>query len=212
MGKENKKRIIVTVILIAACVLIIAGTVLAAVLLSKKSSGRGRSKDKDGDSLSNKKYAAECGLERGEHQLFGTYDVNRCVEESRFDYLRITNWYPENEKRDYISYLVFNSSKDAKKYFSERYNSYVDCNAIFEDREKNWFIVEEPVVDAEITTIYYLEDNVIIYTAVKYISYETGSGNDESSNTTLSFRESELKDYILDNASDLREYVLTEIL
>lgn len=210
---SKKKRTAITVAIIAASIVLIAGVVLAVVLLNNRpSSGTGiDSVFAAGDELSKKKYAAKSGLERGESKRIGEYWVKRSDDDEKFDYLRVESQnYGSSDKKDYVKIKVFNSSKDAKKYFKKTYSYYIEYDAEFDNEGSNWFIVKEPqTYDAAWKTIYYLEDNVILSAEVWSVYYGTWGEGEDQTQATLAFERSELTKYVMDNAADLRKQVLT---
>lgn len=203
---ENRRRNKVAIGIIAAAVLVAVAVPLVLYICGRIGGSA------PVDELSNKPYAAEYGLERNDSTWKGEILIKRSEADSKYDYLKIQS-HEWSDKRDYVEYFVFNSSKDAKEYYDYRYNYYVSMNADFQDKGENWFEVVEPnVCDASFTPLYYLEDNVILYAEVEAIYYGTFSTDEETGATTTAFDISQLKDYVIGNAAELRRYVLTEVL
>jgi hypothetical protein len=80
------------------------------------------------------------------------------------------------------------------------------------NKGNGWFIADMPVNDAVIHKIFYLADNVVLSAEVSWTSYMTTEYTTEKEETTApKVTRSSLSNYIIDNAADLRRFVLTEI-
>lgn len=198
----NRKRTTVTIIILIIAVSIV---LTACVLPGHLYDIRLFFYSTAGDELSNKKYAAVSGLERGDYTRSGNYSVERSDEYEWFDYLKVKS-SDRSDIKYYVEFQVFNSSIDAKAYFMNKHSEYVE----FDDKDTNWFIAKQPnTYDADYKMIYYLEDNVVLSAVVWYMYYGTWGEGEEHTQSTLPVG---LSEYVIDNAADLRKFVLTEVL
>lgn len=210
MAKENIRRTRITVALIIVGAVIMLATVgvvfIFPSLKSRLSPGYLQ------DELSSGKYVSLSGLERGDSvYVYDNYLVKRSREGWGTDRIEIYSTNPRTELRDFLTFMIFDSHSDAKKFFDNDHDYVTANNVKFEDEGSNWFIAEWPgVCDAQLTKMYYLIDNVIITADVEATYYSTWSDPDETTASTLSRKG--LRVYIKDNAKDLRRFVLTEIM
>lgn len=119
-----------------------------------------------------------------------------------YDYLDVRySGSDKSEPMEKTTYMVFESSAEARKY----YNFWIDyCDDSSEIYEKgiNWFITREPnTYDAIITEMYYRDQNVIICAKVDVTTYSTLGDNHRTDN-------SELKPYVKNNHTEIRKTVL----
>lgn len=113
-----------------------------------------------------------------------------------------------NEKDRKIRYMVFESSSDAMRYFKIWQDYCIGENDGERQTGTNWFISRLPdAYDMIAYTMYYRERNVIIYTDVSLTYYSTENGG--TSSVGVSDTEGDqLKTYILENHSELRDMVM----
>lgn len=117
---------------------------------------------------------------------------------------------------DYISYTVYDSAKEAKKEYNRRYKECKEYDRNFEEGE-NWYISEVPgVCDAQIDAIECIEDNVRIYAEIRIHGTWAQDIDEDPGETTRPakpvFDRSTLREYVLNNSKELKEYVLETIL
>ena len=165
------------------------------------------------------KYASDCEVDDRGHVkvLNDTYDIWKREEDGTY-MLLITYRGEKNEPRDYLRYWVFDDSTDAKEKYQAMYDRSEDYQGISEEGD-NWFVSQEPdVCDAGIIWMNYLDGNVIISADLDMWS-EWAEYYDETEETTPtptptepSFDTYSLKDYILENADDLKGFVLSDVL
>ena len=98
------------------------------------------------------------------------------------------------------------------------YESYQDYCGDLEEG-KNWFAGWEPgVCDASIYNMVYLEDNVLIMAELEIVSEwpEPWPDEDEPDITpepvSAGYDRSILKDYVIEHAEDLKDFVLNKVL
>ncbi len=125
------------------------------------------------------------------------------------------------EPRDYLLYWVFDTPEQAKNKYEEFYNrsKAYDKGNKWEEGDK-WFVSEEPdVCDAYITWMNYLEGNVIISAELDVSSaWSENDGYDDTTESTTEadteerFDTSTLKDYVINNAPALKDFVINDIL
>ena len=114
----------------------------------------------------------------------------------------------QREMDQKITYLVFESSSEARGYF-RKWKKYCINK---DDGEKrvgtNWFIARQPdTYDMIATAMYYCERNVIIEADVSLTFYSTENGG--TSSTAIDRTEGDkMKTYILENHAELREKVM----
>ncbi len=128
-----------------------------------------------------------------------------------FRYVDVTyysNGKGKHEMDQKASYMVFESSSDARSY----YNIWKDyCLSKTEEENQsgaNWFISRQPdTYDMIAYTMYYLEWNVIICADVELTYYSTENGG--TSTVGVSGSEgNQIKNYILENHAKLRDNVM----
>ena len=122
----------------------------------------------------------------------------------RDDYEYLDVYYyaiPRSEPMQRMTYMVFGSSAEAKKY----YNFWIDyCKKSTEvyDKGTNWFVTRLPdTYDVVKTSMFYREENVIICADVEVTTYSTLGDSSTTNN-------SDLRPYVMDNHSAIRKSVL----
>lgn len=129
------------------------------------------------------------------------------------------------EPRDYLLFWVFDTEKQAEDKYQRLYNECKNYNngTGWQEEGDDWFVSEEPgVCDAFITWMICREGNVIIEADLEISSawsegfVEETDGSTTEATTQAATEERfdtwTLKDYVIDNRSALKDYVLNEIL
>ena len=123
-------------------------------------------------------------------------------KEDDFEYLYVRYGQKSNDPFEKMSYMVFRSSSDAKKYYKEWYDYCRSSGSDRLDHGANWFITRVPnTYDVVINAMYYRDKNVIIYAEVDITTYSTLGDSHSRSNP-------ELRQYVLSNHSSIRRTVL----
>jgi len=139
-------------------------------------------------------------IDRDKHPGWHFYEGSQYVEhlEVSFSGTGLSGSDPAER----ATYLVFESSGAAKTYYKKCIKDCKDSEAEIYERGTNWFISHVPhTYDAEITRMYYLDQNVIICADVYIAMYNTLGDSDSINN-------SDMKEYILDNHGEMRESVM----
>ena len=126
--------------------------------------------------------------------------------------LMISNRSKKIEPIDYLTFMVYDTPDEARKMYN---NLLGEFSQYANDQGDDWFTFWEPgVCDAEITAMYYLEENIIISADIEVISTWAEERVDQVNQPAKEnyFDRSTLKDYIIDNADDLRIYILHDVL
>ena len=217
---KNNKRILLTKA--AAIVSVIAFTA-GAFTACTKSSGRKYKTHR-------KATATTAGTTDGtpDGTTDGTIEAGKDSEgwniwernEKGVEFLQISNSgiHGRHTAMDYLLFRVYNSEKDAKKAYEDLYREFkkFDKGRTWDEGE-NWFISEEPgVCDASITSMLYLEGNVIIWAEIDIRgcgeTCETFETQETTETTVKVFDRSTLKDYILNNVPEIIRFVNEVIL
>lgn len=121
-----------------------------------------------------------------------------------FDYLDVSYYGPGREKEEpmeKMTYMVFESSAEAKKYY-RYWIDYCDDSSDVQGRGANWFITRLPnTYDVVIIEMFYRDQNVIICAKVDVTTYST-LGDSHTTNNA------DLKPYVMHNHADIRKTVL----
>ncbi len=174
-------------------------------------------------SIAGIRYVSDCSF--GRRKSYNTDDdwfiIGRYhnIKDATPEYLRLVcmNNCTSNLS-DKLEYLVFDSSKEAQAYFDNHYHR---CTKYLSDDKhieegKNWFISRNPdVCDAVITSMYYLEDNVIII--CNFPNKQTDWTPDilismSASGFIPTYENILLKEYVISNAHSLADYAIDDIL
>ena len=118
------------------------------------------------------------------------------------------------ESRNYVKFKVYDTADDASSSYHE-WKTYCQeyGNGRFEEDDK-WFISQVPgVCDAGIVSIYYLEENVMMEAEIDVWS-EWATDPDEETQPPKEpiFDLATLREYVIDHATELRTFVLDEVL
>ena len=115
---------------------------------------------------------------------------------------------------EYLLFWVYDSEEDAKKAYEGYYNESKEFDkGRFWEEGTNWFISEEPgVMDASIVWMNYIEGNVIISADLGTTSSWSKAKDPDTPSDSDRFNRATLKDYVLENHSDIRSYVIDVIM
>lgn len=160
------------------------------------------------------KYASDYPLEKGQvkKNVNGDWTVSK-PNSGRPMHLCVSR-HKETE-RDYMDCIVvevFDTPEDAEKEYQLEYSIRKDGDQTYWEEGKNWFKGEPSVAFGYYTTsVFCLEDNVVISAdlserSAEYQPYVPLEPMDTSVDR------SGLMDYVIDNASDIRETVLEDVL
>ena len=208
MAQEKKKGKQVLVI----CLSIVIGLVCLYLLMSLIAFFASRL-----ESVKKTRYVTDYHLDYHEVEMVeqGTsWQVYRDFDHDA--YLRIRQWDKTWEQPGdeiyLMSFKVFDSASAAKREYNDIYKQHKAYEAGWKEGEK-WFISDVPdVMDATMTLMVYREDNVLIYAYVVCIDEYPHYYEDETEPTGVSYDRWQLKDYIIENAPEIRTYVLHDIL
>ena len=159
-----------------------------------------------------KKYATNYKPENGRRSRVGIWDVCKAEGEEK-QVVEIYNYRHDERKepRDYLSYRVFDTPADAAEEFDRYYEICKKENSHYWDEGLNWFVSQEPgVCDAINIWMKYIEGNVII--TAELDSWSTWSDENNSGPVETKFDKKTLKEYVIENAPELKKYVLKDIL
>lgn len=165
------------------------------------------------------KYASEYDLENGdrEYVLDDSWEIWKR-EGNDVTFLDISSCgKAETDPRDYIRFLVFDTASEAKDYYEERYDSSKEYGGGTWEEGDNWFVSQEPYVcDAGIIWMNYLSGNVIITADLdcwsEWAEYYDEEATPTPTPTEPPFDTYTLKDYILENADELEEFAIHDVL
>ena len=162
------------------------------------------------------RYATDYDLETND-SVYGVYekwnvrkrDMNGQV------YLDVWNSSSYKTSEEQCWFRVYDSALEATKAYNAMKEKYEDFRGLTEEG-MNWFIGDEPdVCDATIEAMVYLQGNMIIIAELNLY----GEGNwieDENGEYVLveggSIDNSYLKDYVLENASEMEKLVMEDVL
>ena len=131
----------------------------------------------------------ELGIDRDKYPNW--YADTRYEEDYEYLYVRYSG-RDKNEPMEKMTYMVFESSAEARKYY-KYWKDYCDDSSEIYDKGGNWFIARTPnTYDAEITEMYYRDQNVIICAEVYITTYST-LGDSHSKDS------SDLESYVRNN-------------
>jgi hypothetical protein len=160
------------------------------------------------------KYASDYPLEKGQvkEHVHGDWTVSK-QNSGTTEHLSVSR-HKETDKdlMDCIVVEVFDTPEDAEKEYQLEYSIRKDGDQTYWEEGKNWFKGEPPVAFGYYTTsVFCLEDNVVIRAALsERLSENQPYVPMEPMDTSVD--RSGLKDYVIDNASGIRETVLEDVL
>lgn len=211
MEQQKKKKTGLIIALCSAAFVLVLGASITLPLIFANS-------DSKSFQLFEKKYVSEYDLDYGEtaYKVYTKWNVRKYKPNNGSKYLDV--WYSgeKSTAREHLRFRVFDSSSQAKRAFKNMYESYEDYRGIDEEGD-NWFAGWEPgVCDASIYNMVYIEDNVLIMAELEVIS-EWPVGLDDDVEITSAprqsgFDRSTLKDYVIKNSDDLKDFVLDKVL
>ena len=133
----------------------------------------------------------------------------RKMKEQHGSYLLIMHNGEATEMRDQPVFRVFKSASEAKKKYDSFYEE-CKCNTPTWEEGDNWFVSKKPgVCDAFVIRMNYLNGNVII-SADLDIRNVCGYAVTNTA-TEQAFDNYPLKDYVIENADELKRFVLKEM-
>ena len=161
------------------------------------------------------KYVSECDLDNGDSVTINDDWMIRRSQKKSPDFLYAQDLtHDVTEIEYYVSYLVFDSSKDAETKI-EMISS--DENVKICDEGECWIETREQYDDAAAVYFYYLEDKVIIVAALDFINQgseellpdetSVGPGRVEKCPDA-----DEIKEYVIANADELVDNLLNDVL
>lgn len=162
------------------------------------------------------RYAADYPITIGEKKkdVNGEWSVEKCVKDDLL-YLYVKRNKHDKDPLDYIDILVYDNAYEARKAYDKQYEFSKEKGdkTVWEEGE-NWFTGGNPqqLFGYETTTIYCVEDNVLICTVI----YQA----DEAQNIPFvpiervdkSIDRATLKPYVIENAAYIRKTVLKDVL
>ncbi|SCW66199.1 hypothetical protein SAMN02910456_02449 [Ruminococcaceae bacterium YRB3002] len=194
--KKRRVRPVIWVIL-AAVVLLFALVFLVPVFARNLLPGMER-------------YASDYDLEVGETKLkiLGEWCIEK-VDNDGVISLQIRNRSSREDNMDKLCFVVYDAAPVAHQEYLKLYDELKDC---IQEEGSDWFTAWMPnVYDAEILNMYYLEDNMIIYTELEVISEWPLPQDGEYESDRVSDY-TYLKDYIIYNNHEIRDYVINTIM
>ena len=204
-------------------ILLITGTVITTVLLIGAGMIFGLNLHNKGGGLPDvnyNRYATGYPLKAGETEkgVLNKWAIEKSDYQGTVS-LRIWHSSKRNDALDYMTFHVYDSSSEAKKAYGNIYDEFSEYKS---EEGDNWFCYWEPgVCDAEVERMYYIEDNVIITAEIGVISCWSGDYLDDGATPTTATTTSDdpyvtnrrlLKNYIIENAADIHEYLLHDVL
>ena len=118
---------------------------------------------------------------------------------------------------DYVDFTVYDSAEDAIKMYNSLYEDCKEYDSGLEEGE-NWFVSKlRPRGDAGTRSVYCLQDNVVISAEIAIWSCWV-EPDSETKHTTeqrvrrVLFDRSTLREYVIENAPELKDYVMEDIL
>lgn len=154
----------------------------------------------------------------GEWCIRKEYDNPMCQKQyTKRACLYITSdLHGTTESRNYVKFKVYDTADDASSSYHE-WKTYCKeyGNGKFIEGDK-WFISQVPdVCDAVIVSIYYLEENVMMEAEINVRSeseWVLGPEKETQPPKGPIFDLSTLREYVIDHATELRSFVLDEVL
>lgn len=160
------------------------------------------------------KYASDYPLEKGQvkEHVHGDWTVSKS-ESGTTEHLSVSR-HKETDKdlMDCIVVEVFDTPEDAEKEYQLEYKIRKEGDQTCWDEGESWFKGEAPFAFGYIdTSVFCIEDNVVIRAALsERLSENQPYVPMEPMDTSID--RSGLKDYVIDNASGIRETVLEDVL
>jgi len=161
------------------------------------------------------RYASEYDLKPGETKggVLNRWGIKKTDDDGTVS-LFISNKMKRTDELDYMAFDIFDSTPEAREEYDNLYARFSEYKS---DEGSNWFCYWEPgVCDALVERIYLVEGNVLISAEVNCISCWAEERYPEDgvtfeTNPYVNDNHT-LKNYIIDNASDIREYLLHDVL
>ena len=168
------------------------------------------------------KYVSECDLDNGDSVTINDDWMIRRSKKKSPDFLYAQDLtHDVTEIEYYVSYMVFDSSKDAETKI-EMISS--DENVKICDEGECWIETREQYDDAAAVYFYYLEDNVIIVATLDFIDQGSELPPDETPAETTAETTAtggkkdrcpdaaEIREYVITNAAELVDSLLNDVL
>lgn len=162
------------------------------------------------------RYATDYDLETNDAE-YGVYDKwNVCKRDMNGQvYLDVWNSGSYKTSEEECWFRVYDSALEATKAYNAMKEKYEDFRGLTEEG-MNWFIGDEPdVCDATIEAMVYLQNNMIIIAELEV--WGEGAWEEDDNGEWIQAEggytdNTGLKDYILENASEMEELVMEDIL
>lgn len=222
MKKESKKALIAGLIIGGCIIALIAVAAVALAVIFPLFKAKDVVKTDVVMAERGRQYVSDFPIANGQtlHRVNGKWSVQKKKTDG-VELLYIWNPGIKEDELEYLNFTVFNDADDARSAYEGMYEIYSEYSGGHGswgwDEGTNWFTSEEPgVCDASIVQIIYLEDNIIIAADIE-VSGEWGMPveTEETTETTAIqnvFDRSTLKEYVIENAADIRSVVLNVIL
>lgn len=200
----------------ALCVVLLSG----CILTSCSSGGSRRSGDSSVfpglisgfSGMFSRNYASDYDLEVGEQKRD---DQDRWSIWKRSEHGRVflqimnTGYRTREEDIDHLLFRVYDSEAEASAVYEDLFSYYTEYDPSYESGD-SWFESWEPdVCDASVRQLVYLQGNVIIFADLSVCSCWSGPDSDVEVESSGSYY---LKDYVLENAPEIRDRVIAEIV
>ncbi len=193
-------------VLIPVCILLAVAVISAATILIPLNSRRDpvteTTTDETTDIYSNCVKNFPLDINESKFIERGGWRIIKRQDKDKGTYLEIyTNQQSENKVTEY-RYEVYDTDEQARAAYEEWYRA-TKTERYVDGEGANWFNGEMPYVDdATIHAMFYVEGNVVIIAELSCYSEWDGSSHD------YSYREK----YLLDHASEIRDYVMDMVM
>lgn len=192
-------------VLIPVCIILAAAVISAAVALILLNGRRDPvpevTTEETAGGLS--KCVTNYPLEVNERKFMenGGWILIKRQDKNKGTYLEIYTNQQNGDASEY-SYEVYDTEEQARDAFDEWYRA-TEKEHYIENASANWFKGEMPYVsDATIHAMFYVEGNVVIIAELSVYNEWNGSSHDYSNR----------EKYLLDHASELRDYVIDIVM
>ena len=218
----NKKTLIAGLIIGGCIIALIAVAAVALTIIFPLLKAKDAVKTDVDMTERGRQYVSDFPIANGQtlHRVSGKWSVQK-KKTGGVELLYVWNPGIKEDELEYLNFTVFNKAEDARKMYEDMYETYSEYSGGHGswgwDEGANWFTSEEPgVCDASIVQIIYLEDNIIIAADIEvYGEWGMPVETEETTETTAIqnvFDRSTLKEYVIENAADIRSVVLNVIL
>ena len=168
----------------------------------------------------NKRYVTDydLALKDSKKDPTGEWTIRKREDKTGI-YIEIYHPGDKIEIKDYLMFWVFDSAEEAKAKYDALYKRSKKYSTSTWEEGENWFVSQEPdVYDAGIIWMNYLNGNVIIEADLDIWSEWPTEWTEEPEETTTTeptkpkFNRYSLKDYVIENADQLKDFVLHKVL